>query len=144
MRVVIDTVVFVRSLLNPYSRSGRIIFDHAGDYTLVISEPVIREILEVLRRPEITRKVRVVAGMDMARILNLLAQAEPVTVEDIPSISRDPKDDMFLATARAAGASCIVSEDKDLLVLGEYEGIRIVDGGTFLDILEADGGHQTP
>lgn len=138
MKVVFDTVIFVRSLLNPFSYCGQLVFNYADEYTLVISEPVAREILEVLRRPAITRKICFVEGMDMARILNRLAQAEAVNVPDIPSVSRDPKDDKFLATARAGGASYLVSEDRDLLDIGEYEGIKIVNAATFLNSLEGD------
>ena len=136
--VVIDTVVFVRSLLNPFSFSGRIFFAHADDYRLILSAPIIREVLEVLRRPEITQKIRFVAGMDTRRVLDLLSEAELVEVSDIPQISRDPKDDKFLATAVAGEADYVVSEDRDLLDLGEYQGIKIVDVGTFLKILNKD------
>jgi len=136
--IVIDTVVFVRSLLNPHSFSGRIIFAHAYDYRLILSAPIVREILEVLQRPEITRKIRFVADMDTRRVLDLLSQAELVEVSDIPQVSRDPKDDKFLVTAVASEADYVVSEDRDLLDLGEYQGIKIVDVATFLKILNED------
>jgi len=55
---------------------------------------------------------------------------------DPPRASRDPKDDVFLATAVAAEAEYLVSEDQDLLVLGEYEGVKIVNTLSFLRVLE--------
>ena len=134
--VVIDTVVFVRSLINPLSFSGRLIFAHADDYQLILSAPIVREILEVLQRPEISRKIGFVAGMDARRVLDLLSQAELVELSDIPAVSRDPKDDKFLATALAGGAEYVVSEDRDLLDIEEYHGIKLVDVATFLKILE--------
>jgi putative PIN family toxin of toxin-antitoxin system len=137
-RVVVDTVVFVRSLLNPLSYSGRVIFTHTDQYRLILSAPVIREILEVLQRPEITRKIRFVAGMDTKRVLDLLSQAELVQLSEIPQASRDPKDDKFLATAVMGEADYVVSEDRDLLDLGEYRGIKIVDVETFLKLLKED------
>jgi len=137
VRVVFDTVIFVRCLLNPHSRWGELIFKHAGEYTLVISEPVVREILEVLRRPELLRKFRTVENMDMARVLDLLAEAETVEVTTIDPVSRDSKDDKFIATAQAARATYLVSEDRDLLDLGEHDGIPIIDGMGFLRILQA-------
>jgi putative PIN family toxin of toxin-antitoxin system len=139
--VVIDTVVFVRSLLNPFSFSGRLIFAHADEYRLILSAPIIREILEVLRRPEITRKIRFVAGMDTRRVLDLLSQAELVELSSIPQVSRDPKDDKFLTTAVSGGADYVFSEDRDLLDLGEYQGIKIVNVATFLKILEEGEAH---
>ena len=53
-------------------------------------------------------------------------------VADIPQVPRDPKDDKFLATAMAGEADYLVSEDRDLLDLGEHQGIKIVDVATFL------------
>lgn len=140
LRVVFDTVVFVRCLINPHSRWGDLVFTYYPRYRLFLSQPVILEILDVLRRPELTRKFRTLKGMDMARIIEILGQAEIVEVETVPKVSRDIKDDKFLATARAAGAEYLVTEDEDLLVIGEYEGIRIVDTADFLDILEERGG----
>ncbi len=137
MRVVFDTVVFVRSLINPHSRWGSAVFRHADDYTLILSRPILEEILDVLRRPELTRKFRGLERMDMARVIEILGQAEVVEVEESPRASRDPKDDKFLAAARAAGVEYVVSEDQDLLVLGEYEGVKIVDTLAFLRVLES-------
>ena len=138
MRAVFDTVVFVRSLLNPYSRAGKLVFSHADDYALVLSEPLVREILEVLRRPEITRKIRAVAEMDLGRLLDLFSQAELVEPAAIPPVCRDPNDDKVLATAVAGRVEVIVSADKDLLDLATYQGIVIVDVATFLDMLEEE------
>ncbi|HLJ68344.1 MAG TPA: hypothetical protein VKX16_13385 [Chloroflexota bacterium] len=47
MRVVLDTVVFVRALINPYGMWGKLLFASADSYELVLSEPIIREGLEV-------------------------------------------------------------------------------------------------
>ena len=141
-RVVIDTVVFVRSLLNPYSAPGKLIFAHADEYRLILSAPIVREIVEVLQRLEITNKIRFVAGMDTRRVLDLLSEAEVVELPlDIPRVSRDPKDDKFLATAVVGEASYLVSEDRDLLDLGEYQGIKIVEVATFLKFLKEDKTH---
>ena len=141
-RVVIDTVVFVRSLLNPHSRSGRLIFAHADEYRLILSAPIIREVLEVLHRPEITRKIRFVADMDTRRVLDILSQAELVEVaEEIPPVSRDPKDDKFLTTAVLGEADYVVSEDRDLLDLGEHQGIKIVNVAAFLELLGKGEAH---
>ena len=141
MRVVLDTVVFVRSLINPFSRCGRIVFDHYQRYQLHLSRPVLEEILEVLQRPELTARFRSLPGLDFQAVIGLLAQAEMAEVGELPPLSRDPKDDKFLATAEAAAANYLVSEDEDLRVLGEYQGTQIVNCQEFLTILEqgADG-----
>lgn len=136
LKVVIDTVVFVRSLINPHSRSGRIVFTHNKTYQLFISEPIIKEILEVLRRPELTTKFQTLHKMDFSAVLNLFGQAQSVEVSKIPTISRDPKDNKFIATANEAGAEYLITEDKDLLDLKKYQSIKIIDTETFIRLLE--------
>ena len=58
-------------------------------------------------------------------------------VKDLPAIPvvRDPNDDAILATAIAARADYLVSRDKDLLSLSEYDGIKIVSPEAFLQVL---------
>jgi predicted nucleic acid-binding protein len=58
----------------------------------------------------------------------LLAElAEIVVPALLPKpVSRDPDDDLVLATALGAEASLIVSGDRDLLVLGTFRDIRIL------------------
>lgn len=136
LKIVIDTVVFVRSLINPHSQCGKIVFFHSQAYQLFISEAIVTEILEVLRRPELTVKFHTLENMDFSEIIDLLGQAQAVKIPEILYISRDPKDNKFLATAVASGADYIVSEDEDLLDLKEYRGVKIIKAGTFLQILE--------
>lgn len=139
LRVVFDTVIFVRSLINPKSFAGRLVFDYAYRYQLVLSSPIVAEILEVLQRPELTRKYKTLQQIPPKEIRKLIEPAELVDVASAPAVSRDPKEDRFLAAARAGGASSIVSADKDLLDLKEDEGIKIVDIRSFIAILESDG-----
>jgi putative PIN family toxin of toxin-antitoxin system len=137
-RVVFDTVVFVRALLNPHSRAGRLVFDHSNSYHLILSEPTLVELLEVLRRDELRGLFRSLASRDPATIVQIASDAETVEIGGIPQVSRDPKDDKFLATARAGDAAYLISEDKDLLDLGEYEGTLILSVAAFLLRLESD------
>lgn len=136
VRVVFDTVVFVRSLINPHSWSGRILFQYSDKYRLFVSKPVLQEIFEVLQWPEVVSSFHTLKGLDKKKILEIISQAEVVEVSDIPNISRDIKDNVFLATAKVASADYLVSADRDLLDLKKYEGIDIIDAGIFLQILE--------
>jgi len=47
MRAVLDTVVFLRALINPHGRWGRLLFDLSDRYVLVLSPEIIKEILSV-------------------------------------------------------------------------------------------------
>ena len=51
---------------------------------------------------------------------------------EIGSVCRDPNDDHVIATALAVNARVIVTGDKDLLALSQYETIRIVTARAFL------------
>lgn len=148
-RVVLDTVIFIRALLNPYGFSGRLLFEYLNDYCLVLSSQLIEEILEVLGRKEIIERfhlrqtnlpeamARLIKSIDSAEIIEINRRTVLLRkIDKIPAISRDPKDDKFLATAKTAHADYLVSADKDLLDLKEYEGVEIIDVETFLQILE--------
>jgi predicted nucleic acid-binding protein len=52
-------------------------------------------------------------------------------------VCRDPKDEIFIACAVEGEADYIVSWDKDLLDLGQYQGIKMVRAETFVAILDA-------
>jgi putative PIN family toxin of toxin-antitoxin system len=137
-KAVVDTVVLVRALINPFGVWGRLIFVHAEQYQLIVSPPVMAEYLEVFTRSKINQKFRRgTSGLDVLGLLDILARAQVVEIDEILPVSRDPKDDKFLATARAAGADYLVSEDEDLLVLGSHEGTAIIRAARFLDILES-------
>ena len=136
LRVVFDTVIFVRSLINPLGKFGTVVFQYSSDYRLFVSKPVVIEILEVINRPEVTVLFRTLENLDKKRVVEIISQAEVVEIFDIPKVSRDRKDDKFLATAKAAKADYLVSEDWDLLDLKEYEDTQIVNAETFLQILE--------
>lgn len=136
-RAVLDTNVFLRAILNSRSPSGRLLGEFAGDYSLIVSQALIFEVLKVLSRPELQAHSPRVARLDYATMMSFFERAELVEPEDIQPVSRDPKDDMLLACAKAAGADYLVSEDKDLLVLKEYAGTIICRPAAFVAVLEA-------
>jgi putative PIN family toxin of toxin-antitoxin system len=57
---------------------------------------------------------------------------------NLSGICRDPKDDMILECAHVAGANCIISGDRDLLILGDYAGICILTPRAFLDLMQKE------
>ena len=138
-RAVFDTVVFVRALINPHGLCGRLVSELYDRYELVLSPAIVREILEVLRRPEIVSKARRLGHMRWEGVLNLLALAEVVEPRRAVAVSRDPKDNMFIEAAIEGAAAFVVSEDKDLLALDGYEGLRILRCGEFMELLAAGG-----
>jgi uncharacterized protein len=135
IKVVFDTVVLVRGLLNPHNYCGHLLFQHAEAYRLFLSRPLVEEMVEVLHRPELRSKFRSLAGMDLPAVLRILGRAEVVEVATVPAVSRDPKDNKFLATAAAAAADYLMSQDNDLLDLRDYQGVKILTCAEFMKIL---------
>jgi putative PIN family toxin of toxin-antitoxin system len=53
----------------------------------------------------------------------------------ISGVCRDSSDDKYIECALAAGADYVISGDRDLLVLKEYCGVKIVNARDYLDIV---------
>lgn len=137
MRAVLDTVVFVRALINPKGRWGRLLFDLADRYVIVLSPDIIREIVAVLYRPSLRRRFPQMADPPrLDRVLGLLEEAEVVEPKERVSVCRDPADDKFFACALAGGADYIVTEDEDILDVGEYRGVETITAERFITLLE--------
>ena len=90
----------------------------------------------MLNRPTLRRKFRAAGTRNLGSVRLLINRATPVKPLETARICRDPEDDKFLAAAQNGSAEYIVSEDKDLLDLGNHDGIRIVSSETFLRTLE--------
>jgi predicted nucleic acid-binding protein len=75
------------------------------------------------------------AGIRMQDYTRLAEIVEPAPLS--APVSRDPDDDVVLATALAARAALIVSGDQDLLVLGSFSDIRIFNAADALRALSA-------
>jgi putative PIN family toxin of toxin-antitoxin system len=133
--VVFDPVVFVRSPINPRSIWGELVFNRRDRYRLVVSEPMSAEILDVIQRPEISKKFKSLGEYGASAVHELLGEAVLVDPVEIEWSGRDPKDNVFITTAIAAGARYVVSEDRDLLDLGQFENVEIVDTASFLQIV---------
>jgi uncharacterized protein len=136
IRAVVDTQIFLRAAINRKSLPGKLIFDLGDKYQLVASPDTIAEVKDVLNRSEIRARFKTITDAVVSELLELLSEAANVTPGEVAAISRDPKDDIFLACAKMDGSQYIVSEDKDLLVLNPYEGIQIINALDFLRVLQ--------
>ena len=57
---------------------------------------------------------------------------------NIEAVPADPGDDKYVVAALEGRADFIVSGDRHLLTLGEYEGVRIIPPAEFLGVLDLD------
>jgi putative PIN family toxin of toxin-antitoxin system len=136
MRAVIDTVVFLRAAINPRSIYARLLAESGSSFQLVVSPTVLLEITEVLTRSELRDEFpRLDAGL-LERVVPVISSATIVHPAVVLDVSRDPTDNKFFECAVAGGADYIISEDEDILDVGEYEGIKTVSAAEFLQILD--------
>jgi putative PIN family toxin of toxin-antitoxin system len=140
LRVVLDTNVFVSSLLSRKGAPSKVLDEwRAGKYLLVTSPSIISEIRRVLTAPRIKKKYRI-GQQEIEQLIDLLKK-EAVIVPGSASVKgvipRDPEDHKFLACAMEAGADFIVSGDRHLLDLGERRGIAIITVQEFMKKLLA-------
>jgi len=90
--------------------------------TLVTSEAILQEFEEKL-----IAKGKVEADKAARTRAEISANSNVVPIEPLSApVCRDPDDDAILATAIAGRADLLVTGDKDLLVIGSYQGISIV------------------
>lgn len=135
-RAVLDTNTIISGLFWP--GTPRIVLDEASlkTFALLMSDELLNELKEVLAREKFSR-LRTGLGKSAAEITSdLLTIIELVPPADIPpNVVRDPKDQKILACAIGGQADCIVSGDKDLLILGSFQNIPVMTAARFLQYL---------
>jgi len=139
LRVVLDTNVFVSSLLSTEGKPAQLLNAwREGRYVLVTSPAIIAEVVEVLESPRISKKY-LIRHQDVENLVDVLktdAVLVPGEAGVKGSVPRDPRDEMFLACAIDANADCIVSGDRHLLDLQTFRGIPILTVNEFAEELE--------
>jgi putative PIN family toxin of toxin-antitoxin system len=144
VRAVVDTNVWVSAVLNEAGLPTRILDAYlAGRFTLVVSEPMLVEMAEVLARPRLARR----HGRPPERIATLVAtlreKAALVPVSGTVQVCRDPDDNVVIETAMGGRADLLVSGDQDLTHAQEVAehlagvGIRVITVRRFLEELDS-------
>lgn len=129
-RIVLDTSVLISAYL--YRGLPRQILELArrGEVRLIVSRDTVEELARVLGY----EKFGLATGEIKEILTDLRTFAEYFEVrERVSIILDDPTDNIFLSLAREGGASRIVSGDRHLLALGDFEGIAIVSVRAFLE-----------
>ena len=131
MIVVVDTNVWISALhfSKPGSTPYRALHRAALEDMIATSYEIELEIFRVL-----TEKFEWDPAEATRDIGEILLHAIEVKLLGTVKRCRDPKDDMILECALRAEADLIVAGDKDLLVLGSFEGIRIVTPAEYVQM----------
>jgi hypothetical protein len=139
LRAVLDANVYVSAALRPEGPPGRIIERLLRDaaFEIVLAPGIIDEVLQALSYPKVQRLIRrdldpELWFEDIIVLANLV-----VCTRTVSGVCSDPDDDKYLAAALEGRAAFVVSGDRHLLMLAEYEGVRIISPRAFLDLLES-------
>ncbi len=129
-RVVVDGCALVSRLLLPDSAPGRAVRRAVDDAQILLSEPVMEELADVLGRAKFDSYVTVEHRQQFLRLLGRVAEIVPIVYA--VRECRDPRDDKFLELAVNGEADLIVTGDDDLLVLNPFRGIPIMTPAAYL------------
>ncbi|MDZ7288592.1 MAG: putative toxin-antitoxin system toxin component, PIN family [candidate division KSB1 bacterium] len=116
VRAVLDTNIFLRSLIREGNISDKIIGHWKDDdFLLMTSKDILKEAEKVLKRPWLVEKY----GYELEqvdRLVELISQ-KAIFVEPAFSLElcRDPNDDKFVDCSILGRVQFLVSEDNDIL-----------------------------
>jgi len=131
-RIVFDTNVVISTLLFGGELDEIRKLWQKKKITFLVSREVVEEYIKVLAYPKFSlteEKIKSILEEE------LLPFATTVRVKSrISHIKDDPDDDKFLALAVDGNADYIISGDKHLLNLNEFQGIKIMTVKKFLTL----------
>jgi putative PIN family toxin of toxin-antitoxin system len=134
LRYVFDTNTLVSAALFENSKPGRALRYALRIGIVFLSQSTFNELDEVLSRDRFDDYLSI---EDRATFIDSLVErcrfSKPM--ESI-QVCRDPDDDKFLELAFSENANCIITGDKDLLVLNPFRGIPILKSADFLKWIE--------
>jgi putative PIN family toxin of toxin-antitoxin system len=121
-RVVFDTNIWISGLLWRGKPFQCLLLARSGIVQLVHCSPMIAELAQKLRKPFGFTENRL-----QAVLYDYKRMSHQVDITgNLHLVSDDPDDDKFVECALVAGASVIVSGDRHLLYLDEYQGVRVL------------------
>ena len=127
-RIIIDTNLWISYLLTKYPKLDRLIADNLT--TLLFSEDLITEFIEVARRPKFKKYFNKRDLEDL--LLTISTKAIFIEVLTRVDFSPDPKDNFLLALAKDGNATHLITGDKELLSLKKFGKTRIVTIGNYI------------
>ena len=135
LRVVLDTNVFVSAVIAKGKPRELLIKGIEKRFRIVTSEFVLRELVDVLRKP----RLKTSEDEIHRTVLALIQSSEIVRVtSNFTVVDDDPDDNMILSTAYDGRADIIATGDKLLLGLKNFRNARILSVAAVLKELKAE------
>lgn len=138
LRAILDANVLASALIRPQGPPGQIVsllFEEQA-FELIVSEALLAELRRCLAYPRV-RKYLTATDEELDLWVNALGLLADVVKGEKSwnVVVDDPDDDKYLAAAVEGRADYLVSGDRHLIDIREYEEIRIVTPRKFLIIL---------
>jgi len=144
-RVVLDTNIFVRSILSPKGLGAKVVdLWKQKKYILLLSYDLLDEIADVLLRPKLMQKYNY--SYEDVESLIALCKKQAIVIKPtlIIQICRDPDDDKIINCAIVGRSHYLVSGDADLYddnnvirTLFEY-GVHVIKPEKFVEIFKEE------
>ena len=130
-RIIIDTNLWISFLITKdFTKLDSIIKNKK--VTLVFSQELLDEFMAVSQR----KKIKKYFELDDLRnlILAIKQQAIFVNVTSKETICRDAKDNFLLSLAKDSKATHLITGDKELLILENYNATKIINITTYFQL----------
>jgi putative PIN family toxin of toxin-antitoxin system len=138
MRLVLDTNIVVSGLLWNGAPERLLRAGNHRSIQLFTSPLLLAELTHTLSYPKFGRKIAA-SGNSVGQLVDFYSKLAAVVLPTpVPRVAPDPDDDVVIGTALAAKADLVVTGDRTLLSVAEYEGVRIVSVRNALSAVVAE------
>lgn len=111
------------------------------EFELILSEHILTEAAEAWEQPYWAARYTADQVQNTLALLRERARVVlPATT--VHGVGEDEEDDLVLATAIAGNVSFLVTGDRHLQRLGQYQTVAILSPRQFLEVLQEDAGTQ--
>jgi putative PIN family toxin of toxin-antitoxin system len=132
-RIIFDTNLWISYLISNRLIKIDLLLEQ-GKIRLLFSEESLQEFIEVATRPKFRKYF---SEEDIRALLDMFDYfGEVVEVNSSVEICRDPKDNFLLALAKDSQADYLITGDKDLLEIKQFESTQIITFSDFEGILD--------
>lgn len=126
-KIVLDTNVYISALIFGGKPEEILVLAEIGLYTLIVSSAILPEL-----QKHLSGKFGWPPGKIQEALDRIVSIAQLIMPQRVIAVCADPDDDKILECAVEGNADYIVSGDKHLLVLKQFEKIQIVKPADFL------------
>lgn len=112
------------------------------EFELILSEHILIEASEAWEKPYWAARYTADQVHNTVALLRERARLV-VPAPTVRGVAEDEEDDLVLATAIAGDAGVLVTGDRYLQALGQYQNVAILSPRQFLEVLEEAAGSQT-